>query len=127
MTRIGRSDMDMRDLDDLFAEARERAAPAPPALLARVLEDAYAGQVVPAPAPAPRRWRMFGWLAGLIPAGGAALSGLAVSALAGLWIGFAAPTPFDASLGRVSEALWSAAPLENVELIPSLDGWAAEG
>lgn len=125
MTRIGGSGMDMRELDGLFAEARERAAPVPPALLARVLEGAYAGQAAPAPA-LRRRGRILGWLAALIPAGGAALSGLAVSTLAGLWIGFAAPMPFDASLGQVSEALWSA-PLDNVELIPSLDGWTAEG
>jgi hypothetical protein len=117
--------MDEHDLDGLFAEARGQTAPVPPGLLARVLEDAYAGQAVAAPLP--RRRRMPGWLAGLIPAGGVALSGLAVSALAGLWIGLAVPMPFDAPLGQVSEALWPAPPLDNVELIPSLDGWTAEG
>ncbi|SEN60432.1 hypothetical protein SAMN04488103_10660 [Gemmobacter aquatilis] len=120
--------MTPQDMDELFAEARGRTASASSALLARVLEDAYAAQddravVQPSRAlhPAPRR--PWAWLGGLL-GGSTALAGLASAAVAGFMIGVIQPP----ILSEVTGALWSPdTTLETVELIPSLDGWLSEG
>lgn len=97
----------MHDLDDLFAEARDKGRDAPPALLARVMADAEAAQ---AAAPARRGFRMPRWLTAALT-GGAALTGMATAALAGVWIGYAEPEAFSG----VTNALWA----DQVDLMPS--------
>jgi hypothetical protein len=113
-----------RELDDLFAMARD-AAPRPSAsLMARVLDDALAHQPEPAPAllrQAPRRslWAVLSTAFG----GAVGFAGLASATLAGLWIGFAQPAPVSGLTG----ALWSDTPMDSVELMPSFEQWMAEG
>jgi hypothetical protein len=114
------------DLDDLFAQIRAEPVVPSEALIARVLSDAAALQPRPA-APADRRaavprqglWRMI--LAGL--GGPRAIAGLATVTAAGVWIGFAQPAP----VATLTETLWSQASVDSIELIPSLDGFLAEG
>lgn len=121
------------DLDDLFAEARTRAPAPSDALMGRVMADAIAHQPQPVPPrPAasvtPKGWS--GWLAGL-RGGMLAGAGMATATLAGVWIGFAQP----ASMVPVTDALWQPAFEEidtvdlqpSLDLIPSLDGFMAEG
>lgn len=78
------------ELNALFEEARE-AAPVPSAdLLARIAADAAAEQAAfAAPAPASRRpwWRVIFSEIGGLPA----MGGLAASACAGVYLGFANP------------------------------------
>ena len=126
--------MTPQDMEDLFAEARGRAAAASPDLLARVLADAYVTQdahgaqddraaawVQPARPAAPRR--LWAWFSGVL-GGSAALAGLASAAAAGFMIGVFQPP----ILSGVTSTFWSQqTPLEVVELIPSLDGWLSEG
>lgn len=105
----------MDTLDDLFAQARDEGRSAPPALLARVLQDAETAQVRPIPV-RKSRWRgMFAAMLG----GAGALTGMATAALAGVWIGIAQPEPVTA----VTDALWSSA---QVDLIPTYDFLAEE-
>jgi hypothetical protein len=105
-------------LDDLFAEAR-RATPVPSeALMAQVLTDAMEVQpraalpVPPTPLRGPGFWMR---LAGLF-GGAGALAGMGTAAAAGLFIGFAQPV----DLSVLGDAVLGA-PLETVELMPSVD------
>ncbi|MEH7829015.1 dihydroorotate dehydrogenase [Gemmobacter denitrificans] len=111
--------MDDDDLDAFLAVARDDRREAPSHLLARVLADAHDLQPVSAPLskPAPKRPDAFWFIRQWVPAG--AFAGLATAALAGFWLGFAQPSALE----------WpgTQAPLDMVELIPSLDGWLTEG
>jgi hypothetical protein len=112
------------DIDDLLAAARAAPGDAPPALLARVLEDAYDAQPLPVAAAGILRRRPGPWarlISGL--GGGPALTGLGAAALGGLWIGFAAP----ASVTSVTDRLGFGVTVESVDLIPDVTGFLAEG
>lgn len=122
------------DLEDLFAEARTRAPAPSDALMARIMADAVAHQPPP-PAPvrpaAPTRSAgLSGWLAGL-RGGMLAGAGMVTATLAGVWIGFAQPSP----MVPVTDALWQPAFQEidtvdlqpSLDLITSLDGLMTEG
>lgn len=95
-----------RELEAFFEALKTESTEAPPALLARVLEDAYAEQASreagrsAAAAPGPdtgSRSTLGGILAGLRDAigGWPALAGLATATLAGVWIGYAPPASLD--------------------------------
>jgi len=79
------------DLDQLFAEARQARPDLPDDLAVRILTDAEAvrlerqKQAVPA-----RRNPILGLFDGL--GGWQGLSGLVAASLAGLWVGFSAPS-----------------------------------
>jgi hypothetical protein len=110
-------------LEQLFAEARAARPPVSDALMARVLADA-AHAMPRATAPVvPRRVPVgqTGWFKRLTAflGGRPAVAGLAVSALTGVWIGFAQPValplalPFDSGVS-----------VTTVELFPAeLDLW----
>ena len=107
------SDRDEMDLDDLFAEARERRPEPGPDLLARIVADAghvAAERDAPRPAPAmPGLWR--DWMRAL--GGWPAVGGLVASTLAGLWIGVAQPP----SLSDLADTVWG----EQVSVTLGLD------
>jgi hypothetical protein len=116
------------DLEGFFAAARAEAPMPSPALMARIEADALRQQALRARRQPTRTTRRYGPVARLFEAlGGAGVAaGLAAATLAGLWIGLAQPAP----LSRLTEPLAggsAAAMLDSVELIPSLDPFAAEG
>ncbi|SNS48673.1 hypothetical protein [Tropicimonas sediminicola] len=93
------------ELEAFFQSARDVGGDPSPALLSRVLADAYAEQdalvvsdaapeAMPVPVPeAPRR----GLFAGLLQAVGGwpAMAGLVTATAAGIWIGYNPPAAFD--------------------------------
>lgn len=104
------------DLDDLFTGLKARTPAAPDALMGRVLADAAALQ--PQRAAPPRRAKTGFWSSFAAMFGGAgAIAGLASAAVAGLAIGFVAPTPADA----LTASLWGGSADTAVDLIPSFD------
>ena len=112
------------DLDDLFAEARERAAMPSDMLMQRVLADALAVQPVPRGAVARgggRRGGILSWLASLF-GGFGALAGMGTAAVAGLAIGYVQPV----ALGLVGDAVLGA-PVETVDLVPDVGMLLAGG
>ncbi len=124
--------MDERDLDDLLNEARSAPRPAPPAALTdRVVAAALAEQAarnrVRASAAMPSRQRSLAgiWQAMLASIGGGrALAGLSTAALAGLWLGLAAPAP----VAALTESVWPAQQqLDLVELLPDDIDFLEEG
>lgn len=114
------------DLDDLFATARHTPVRPSAALLDRVLADGLEAQPRPQPAPVMRPpavpaagpWSRLAALFG----GAAALAGMGTAAAAGLLIGFAQPGNL-AILGATLGDAMLGAPLETVELVPSVDGF----
>ena len=118
-----RTESEMTELDDLFAEARRTGPDASEAFMARVLADALAEQPEPArvvttrQAPAPQRTGLFDWLAGVF-GGGGVLAGLGAVAAAGLLVGYVQPAPVTAVAG----VFLTGASIETVELIPNLSG-----
>ncbi|MEZ5796329.1 MAG: dihydroorotate dehydrogenase [Paracoccaceae bacterium] len=100
---------DTDDLELLFAAARADAPRPSPALMARVLADAYDAQPA-APAPvavtAPTPWwsRAMAALSASF-GGGGVLAGLGTAAVAGVFLGYASPNAAD----WLSEALTPAA------------------
>lgn len=105
-------------LDDLFAEARSMTRAPSEALMARVLSDAMDVQPRVAPtvsAPPVRGPGMWMRLAGLF-GGAGALAGMGTAAAAGVFIGFVQPV----DLSALGDAFLGA-PLETVELMPSVD------
>lgn len=112
---------DRDDLSDLFAQARERVAQPSDALMARVLKDAIdlqppapglpARSVTP-PAIPSGFWATLSDFFG----GGGAVAGIGSAAVAGLVIGVWQPT----QLTSLTEALLGA-PIETVQMIPSID------
>ncbi|MBL4916371.1 dihydroorotate dehydrogenase [Szabonella alba] len=127
--------MDERDLDDLLHEARTAPRPAAPAALTdRVLAAALAEQEARHPArrsvAARPDMAQRGSLAGIWQAmlgaigGGRALAGLSTAALAGLWLGLAAPAP----VAALTESVWPAqSQLDLVELLPDDIDFLEEG
>ncbi|MFN3824174.1 MAG: dihydroorotate dehydrogenase [Pseudorhodobacter sp.] len=119
--------MDERDLDDLLHEAR--IAPRPPApahLTDRILAGALSlqpGRPEPATARQVRRppslWQSM--LAAI--GGGQALAGLSTAAVAGLWLGLAAPAP----VAALTETVWPGQGLDLVELLPDDVEFLEEG
>lgn len=105
-------------LEGLFAEARTLRAQPSEALMARVLADALAEQPRPAaPVVTPPAIRAGLWSRAVSLLGGAgALAGMGTAALAGLLIGYVQP----AGLVLLGDAVLGA-PLETVELIPSVE------
>ncbi len=96
------------DLEMLFREAAERPLRSGSALMARVLADAEAETRRRAPR-AGFRAALAGWFGR-----GGAFAGLAAAALAGVWIGWAAPDP-------VQGMLLGDETVAAVELIPDLE------
>lgn len=111
----------------LFSQAKGHVAEPSPEFLGRLLEDAYAAQPVAATAPQPLRahaepW-LRQWLRRLAPP-----AGLATAGLAGFWLGFAQPAALVAPVTSLSDTVTGTGEVvEMVDLIPSLDGWLAEG
>ena len=105
-------------LDDLFATARSLRAEPSEALMARVLADAVAEQPRAVAALVVRPVRRPGILAQVagVFGGFGALAGMGTAAVAGVLIGYAQPE----GLLSVSEVVFGA-PLETVELIPSVE------
>ncbi len=80
-----------RDLEDLFAEARQSRPELPQDLAVRIETDAEAmrlGRLSEAPHAHPRR--MLDWISGI--GGWQGLGGLLAASAAGVWIGFSAPS-----------------------------------
>lgn len=131
-------EQDMPELDALLHAAQGARMGASPDLLARVLQDAYDSQppiAVPV-VPSPGRGRILAQLLAVFSGFGAAGAGLATAGLAGIWLGFAPPAALAAPVEAVSavlqghegsDATQGSAETDLVELIPSLDGWLAEG
>lgn len=119
---------DRDDLSDLFAQAQGQAAQPSDALMARVLHDAIALQPAPhaaglpqrAPAPPPMPTGFWAALTGLF-GGGGALAGIGSAAVVGLVIGVLQPS----QLTSFTDALLGA-PIETVQMIPSLDQMLTE-
>jgi hypothetical protein len=116
--------MQDRDLDDLFATARQQPMTVSADLMARVLSDAEAEQR-PLAALSPRKsWtsHFAGFLAAVGGVGG--LAGLSTAAMAGIWIGFAQPT----ALTSVTDVfLAGEAVAETVDVLPGFDDFLSEG
>lgn len=117
---------DDKDLDLLFATARENR-PAPSGdLMARVLADAYEVQPVAAPESRPAAQRQ-GGLKALFETmsqafgGKGALAGLGTAALAGVWLGYSGPSGLD----WLTNAL--AFGTSDVEMIAADDLFLSEG
>ncbi|MBV0911396.1 dihydroorotate dehydrogenase [Anianabacter salinae] len=89
--------LDDTELDTLFGAARAQAPQASAALLARVAADADA-VLADRTAPAPARP---GWLAQIVGGlgGWPSLAGLAAASVAGVFIGFAAPSAVETASG----------------------------
>lgn len=117
----------------LLREAASRPAEASPEFMARMLDDALRLQPV---RPAPARMRpgftrrvalwIAGWLAGL----GAVSAGLSAAAAAGVLIGMAQPASL-ISVGETLDAALGGSPaaqaeVEQLDLMPSLEGWLSE-
>jgi hypothetical protein len=123
---------DDKDLDLMFAAARE-SRPVPSAgLMARVLADAYDAQPLPA-APArsatphqelPRQNPLLQALAAFtqVLGGKGALAGLGTAAVAGVWLGYSGTTGLD----WVTTVLLSGG-LGEVEMIAADDLFLSEG
>ncbi|SIO57292.1 hypothetical protein SAMN05444722_3708 [Rhodovulum sp. ES.010] len=111
------------DLETLF-EAGRAARPAPPdALLARVMDDAITeagGRSAGVIGPVPRRGVLAGLVTGL--GGWPALGGLATAGVVGLWIGYVAPGGIDTVRAAMLGGGYGIA-----DMMPSLDGYLAEG
>jgi len=93
---------DHDDLSDLFAAARDEAAPSD-ALIARVMADAAAVQAEgPVAEAVPGRGRIGAWLSNI--GGWRGAGGLAAAAVTGLMIGVYAPGSIDTLLsGQLSD------------------------
>ncbi len=120
------------ELESLFASARINPPEPTPALLDRVLSDSLRLQ------PLPRRFdagrspnaRRNGWRGLLDGLGGwPAVSGLATATVVGIWIGYNPPTTLaglaDGVLGTAFSG--AGAELDQIDLLPSFDGYLAEG
>lgn len=77
-----------RELDDLFAQARQTRDTLPEGLAVRIETDAEAVRLSRLPRPAPATWRQR--IAGI--GGWTGLGGLVAASVAGVWVGFAAPS-----------------------------------
>ncbi len=106
------------DLDGLLQHARQTAHTPAPALIERVLSDAYAlqspgqpvlRQAAPSPSLLSRLVRGLG--------GALGLAGLTTAALAGVGIGFYDPP----ALAAWTQTLTPSSAIDTVELIPDLD------
>lgn len=121
--------MDERDLDDLLNEARTAPRPPVPAALTdRVLAEALAlqsaRQAAARPRAAPSAAPPGLWRALLAAIGGRpALAGLSTAALAGFWLGLAAPAP----VAALTDGFFPAQGLELVELLPDDIDFLEEG
>ncbi len=113
-----------QDLEALFAEARAQVQPDTAQLQARVLRDADI-HLPQMPGPAYRFPRKTGFLEGLAKAlgGRGVLAGLAGAALAGVMVGFVQPTP----IATIAATFFADGPLEELELIPTIDANFIEG
>jgi len=123
--------MDERDLDDLLHAARTAPRPpAPAALTDRVLAEAQTLQ----PARGPRAGSALAapflpvgpglWQAVLDAIGGRrVLAGLSTAALAGLWLGLAAPAP----VAALTDSVWPGQGLDLVELLTDDNEFLEEG
>lgn len=102
------------ELDTLLAQARTAPRDAPPGLMDRVLADGLALQSTRhAAAREPARRGRF-WHGFLEAIGGrGALAGLMTAAVAGLWLGLAAPAP----VAALTESLLPAEGPDMVELL----------
>ncbi|WP_151717217.1 hypothetical protein [Gemmobacter serpentinus] len=130
-------ELDGMQLDTLLEAARLQNLQPSPALLARVMQDACEMQPQPALTPVPRpsmRGGVLMQILALFSGFGAAGAGLATAGLAGIWLGFAQPAPLATPVEAVSAVLQGAGDdaidgedADMVELIPSFDGWLAEG
>lgn len=114
------------DLDGLFAAARADGPMASGTLLARIEADALAEQARrAAPARVVRRPGL--WARGLAALGGMRVAaGLFTATLVGVWIGMAQPVALTGIADQVSMSLSDDTGFDTVELIPSLDPFAAE-
>ncbi len=112
------------DLDDLFAQARERDTEPAPDFMARVLEDALAAQPAPVSvAPArPRTSRLRQFLTAI--GGWPAMAGLATAGVAGLWFGI---NPPDAVVYTAETVLGVESDTYLVDLMPGYDFAMVEG
>lgn len=122
---IAMAEMNDTELEHFF-HAAQAAAPQPSeALMARILRDAEAQQPKAQPA-APHRARG-GWLSGVLRGlgGWPALTGLATATVAGVWIGYAAPS----AVSTLASDIWPSdtTGYDVVDLIPSMDTFLAEG
>lgn len=112
-------DHDEAMLDAVFTAARNAAPEPSDALIARVLADAEALRVRPAPAPLPRAGRAsVRARLGEVLGGWQGLGGLVTATAAGLWIGYAGiADPADLTGGLLGAS-------ETVELMPAADVFA---
>lgn len=116
--------MQDRDLDDLFAAARQKPAAVSAELMARVLSDADDLQPSAETLPA-RKGRIGFWAEILAAIGGAGgVVGLSAAALAGVWIGFAQPNGFSTV---TDQFLPDEMVLGTVDVLPGFDDFLSEG
>jgi len=121
-TEMQDHDTGPRDLDDLFAEARQQQIDPAPALVLRILADAEALQPRPAvrASPPPARSGLWASLSAVF-GGGGAVAGMGTAMLAGLFIGVVQPEPVLALTG----GLWPAE-IETLDLLPDFTSLLAE-
>jgi hypothetical protein len=120
------SDEHEHDLDSLFAEVRAQGQIDSTVLQAKVFGDAIrlqpqANGLRRAPVPTPR-FAFFNRLAAAL-GGKAILAGIGAAAISGVLVGFAQP----ASLTAMTGSLFAEAPLDQLDLFPSVDDILTEG
>ncbi|WP_102226714.1 dihydroorotate dehydrogenase [Acidimangrovimonas sediminis] len=123
------------DLEGFFRAARAETPEPSGRLMDRILADAAAHQPRPAAHPAVRQGARApgrrpaearrtgrGFWQRLLPGigGPGVVAGLACSAVAGAWIGFAQPAPI---AGLASQMTGQTASLDQVDLIPAMDSY----
>lgn len=119
------TDMRDTDLDDLFAKARLTEPPESTALMARVYADALRLQPQAAPVLRPVVVNNSGWWTTLSNAlgGKRGLAGLGTAAVAGVMVGFVQPT----SVLALTESVFAASTVDEVDLMPGIDAILTEG
>jgi hypothetical protein len=120
------TEMQDQDLDSLFAEARAQVPIESTALQLKILADAARLQlplsVITQRKITSPRSRFFSRLAAAV-GGKAMLAGVGTAAIAGVVLGFAQP----ASLTTLTGSLFAEAPLDQLDLFPSIDDILTEG
>ncbi len=119
------TDMENHDLDDLFSKARATKPLADDGLLSRVLADGIRLQpqaglhVRNVAAPSLGLWARLTAALG----GNRAIAGLGSAAIAGVILGLVQPT----SVLALTSSVFAAAPLEDIDLLPTIDAILTEG
>ena len=128
MAKTDKTRLSDEALEAFFAAGRAEAPEPGADLMARIVADAEAqiAARAPFPAPVPRRARGGLWTALISGIGGwPAVAGMATAAVAGVWLGFAAPGSIDTLTGGLllPQSAAGTTSYELEDLLPGYSGF----